>query len=312
MTLPLEKDLKFGWMTSMDSMSSVRQTTKLADEIGMDSLWVGDHIAFAVPIMDPLLQLAQAAVLSDRLILGTSVFLLPLRHPTTIAKQVSTLDRLTDGRLIFGVGIGGEFPNEYAACGVPVKERGARLSEGIEVLRKLWSGDKVSNDGKFFPFADVKMRPKPVQTGGPPIWCGGRSEAALKRAGRMADGYISYVVTPDMYKSALGTMSAAAEETDRKIESFGTAHLLFFRIDDTFEKSWDIATEHLSERYASDFRNPAKKYCALGRPEDVAATINQFREAGVRHIIVDSVSPLAERHEQVERFAREVKPLLVV
>ena len=311
MNLPLEKDMKFGWMTSMDNLAAVKQTTKLADEIGMDSLWVGDHIAFAVPIMDPLLQLAQAAALSDRLILGTSVFLLPLRHPTTVAKQVSTLDRLTDGRLIFGVGIGGEFPNEFAACGVPVKERGARLSEGIDVLRKLWTGDQVSNEGKFFPFTDVKMRPKPTQAGGPPIWCGGRSEPALKRAGRMADGYISYVVTPDMYKSALDTMSVAAEDANRNIDSFGTAHLLFFRIDDTFEKSWDVATEHLSERYASDFRNPAKRYCALGRPEDVAATINEFREAGVRHIIVDSVSPLAERHEQVERFAREVKPLLV-
>jgi probable F420-dependent oxidoreductase len=311
MTLPLEKDMKFGWMTSMDSLDAVRQTTRLADEIGMDSLWVGDHIAFAVPIMDPLLQLAQAAALSDRLTLGTSVFLLPLRHPTTVAKQVSTLDRLTEGRLIFGVGIGGEFPNEFAACGVPVKERGARLSEGMDVLRKLWTGDKVSNDGKFFPFNDVQMRPKPVQAGGPPIWCGGRSEPALRRAGQKADGYISYVVTPDMYKAALDTMSAAAEEANRKVESFGTAHLLFFRIDDTFEKSWDVATEHLSERYASDFRNPAKRYCALGKPEDVAATINQFREAGVRHIIVDSVSPLNERHEQVERFAKEVKPLLV-
>lgn len=311
MTLPLEKDMKFGWMTSMDSLDAVRQTTLLADEIGMDSLWVGDHIAFAVPIMDPLLQLAQAAALSDRLMLGTSVYLLPLRHPTAVAKQVSTLDRLTEGRLIFGVGIGGEFPNEFAACGVPVKERGARLSEGMDVLRKLWTGDKVSNDGKFFPFNDVQMRPKPVQAGGPPIWCGGRSEPALRRAGQKADGYISYVVTPDMYKAALDTMSAAAEEANRKVESFGTAHLLFFRIDDTFEKSWDVATEHLSERYASDFRNPAKRYCALGKPEDVAATINQFREAGVRHIIVDSVSPLNERHEQVERFAKEVKPLLV-
>ena len=311
MALPLEKDMKFGWIAAMDSLEAVRETTRLADELEMDSLWVGDHIAFAVPIMDPLLQLAQAAALSDRLILGTSVYLLPLRHATGVAKQVSTLDRLTDGRLIFGVGVGGEFPNEFAACGVPVKERGARLSEGIDVLRKLWTGEKVSNDGQFFPFEDVQMRPKPVQAGGPPIWCGGRSEAALRRAGRMADGYISYVVTPDMYKAALATMSAAAEQAERDVDSFGTAHLLFCRIDDSYEKSWDVATEHLSERYASDFRNPAKRYCALGKPEDVAETINQFREAGVRHVIIDSVSPQAERQEQIERFAKEVRPLLI-
>ncbi len=311
MNLPLGDEMKFGWMTSMDSVEAVRKVTTLADRIGLDSLWVGDHIAFAVPIMDPLLQLAQAAALSDRLSFGTSVYLLPLRHPTPVAKQVATLDRLCSGRLFFGVGVGGEFPNEYAACGVPVKERGARLSEGIEVLRKLWSGDEVSHDGRFYPFENVKMRPKPVQAGGPPIWCGGRSEAALKRTGRMADGYVSYVVTPEMFQSSLQTIEQAAEQAKREITQFDTAHLLFFRIDDSFETSWDIATEHLSERYASDFRKPAKKYCALGRPEDLAETIRAFRDAGVRHLIMDAVSPPDQRHEQIERFAKEVMPLLV-
>lgn len=310
MSLPLDTKMQFGWMTSMDSSAAVRESTALADHIGLDSLWVGDHVAFAIPIMDPLLQLAQAAALSDRLTFGTSVYLLPLRHPTPVAKQVATLDRLCDGRLTFGVGIGGEFPNEFAACGVPVKERGARLTEGIEVLRKLWSGDKVSHEGRFFPFNDVQMLPAPIQKGGPPIWCGGRSKAALTRAGQMADGYVSYVVTPEMYKDSLDVMAAAAEAVNREVDRFDTAHLLFFRIDDSFEKSWDIATEHLSERYASDFRGPAKKYCALGRPEDVAEKINAFREAGVRHIIVDAVSPPGERNEQVERFAKEVIPLL--
>lgn len=310
MDLPLDTHLRFGWMTATDSAMAVRDTVLLADRIGMDSLWFGDHIAFAVPIMDPLLQLAQAAAYSDRLHFGTSVYLLPLRHPTAVAKQVGTLDRLTGGRLIFGVGIGGEFPNEFAACGVPVNERGPRLSDGIRVLRKLWSGEKVSHAGKFFSFNDVQMLPTPVQAGGPPIWCGGRSDAALTRAGRLADGYISYVVTPDMYRSALEVMAKAAAAAGRQIERFGTAHLLFFRIDNSFESAWDVATEHLSERYASDFRGPAKKYCALGRPEDVAAKINEFRAAGVRHVILDSVSPPQQRHNQIKRFAEEVRPLL--
>ncbi|MGK2914309.1 MAG: LLM class flavin-dependent oxidoreductase [Porticoccaceae bacterium] len=310
MSLPLDTHLRFGWMTSMDSGAAVRETALLADRIGMDSLWVGDHIAFAIPIMDPLLQLAQAAAYSDRLQFGTSVYLLPLRHPTTVAKQVGTLDRLTGGRLTFGIGIGGEFPNEFAACGVPVNERGPRLSDGIAVLRKLWSGEKVSHAGKFYHFNDVQMLPAPVQAGGPPIWCGGRSEAALTRAGRLADGYISYVVTPDMYRSALEVMAGAADAAGRQVQKFGTAHLLFFRIDNSFEAAWDVATKHLSERYASDFRGPARKYCALGRPADVAAKINEFRAAGVRHLILDSVSPPGERHAQIERFAREVRPLL--
>ena len=310
MSLPLDDRMRFGWMTAMGDAAQVREVVALAERAGLDSLWVGDHIAFAVPIMDPLLQLAQAAVLSERLLLGTSVYLLPLRHPVPVAKQVATLDRLCGGRLRFGVGVGGEFPNEYAACGVPLQERGARLSEGIEVLRKLWRGESVSHAGRFYPFADVRMLPPPVQPGGPPIWCGGRSPAALARAGRIADGWVSYVVTPQMYREALAAIAAAAETAGRAVERFDTAHLLFFRIDESFEAAWDVATEHLSERYASDFRGPAKKYCALGRPADVAAQIDEFRAAGVRHLILDAVSPAAERHAQIARFASEVLPLL--
>ena len=127
MSLPLADTLRYGWMTAMSDADEVREVVALAERSGLDSLWVGDHIAFTVPILDPLLQLAQAAVLSERLLLGTSVYLLPLRHPVPVAKQVATLDLLSGGRLLFGVGVGGEFPNEYAACGIPRRERGARL-----------------------------------------------------------------------------------------------------------------------------------------------------------------------------------------
>src|ERR1700739_1794067 len=136
------------WQPKIDELVELVQ---LVDRSGYDSLWVGDHISFAVPILDPLLQLAQAAVASRRLTLGTSVYLLPLRHPAPVAKQVSTLDHLTEGRLIFGVGVGGEFPREYEVCGVPHNERGARLTEGITLLRRFWSGEPVSYGGKFYP-----------------------------------------------------------------------------------------------------------------------------------------------------------------
>lgn len=309
--LPLASDMSFGWMTVMSNQQETRSAVTMAEELGLDSLWVGDHIAFAVPMLDPFVQLAQAAAHSTKLTFGTSVYLLPLRHPTPVAKQVATLDHLTDGKLIFGVGVGGEFPNEYAACGVPVKERGARMSEGISVLKKLWSGETVNNDsGRFFPFPDVQMLPPPVQKGGPPVWCGGRSAAALRRTGRMADGWISYVVTPEMYKKALDDIAKAAEEEKRQIDNFGTGHLLFFRIDDKYEDAWDHATKHLTTRYAMDFREAAKKYCALGPPADVAARINEFREAGVRHIVLDPTGPHRERETQIERFAKEVRPLL--
>jgi probable F420-dependent oxidoreductase len=296
------------WLPTIDELADL---VGLVDRCGYDSMWVGDHVAFTIAIFDPLLQLAQAAVLSRRLVFGTDVFLLPLRHPTPIAKQVSTLDHLTEGRFIFGVGVGGEFPKEYEACGVPINERGARLSESLTVVRKLWTGEPVSHAGKFFSFEGIEMQPPPRQPGGPPIWCGGRADPALRRIGRMTDGWMSYVVTPDMYRQGLEKIATAASEAARTFDrGFGTAHLLFTRIDDTYEKALDAATISLSQRYAMDFRKAAQRYCALGTPQDVVETIFKFQQAGVRHLILDFVGPYEERDQQIERFAAAAMPLL--
>ena len=296
------------WLPTIDELVSL---VELVDRCGYDSLWAGDHISFPLPILDPMLQLAQAAVVSRRLTLGTSVLLLPLRHPTPVAKQVLTLDHLTEGRFILGVGVGGEFPREYAACDVPHNERGARLAEGVQVLRKFFSGEPVSHQGRFYgPFEDVPMRPPPRQSGGPPIWFAGRKEAALRRIGRLGDGYLAYVISPDMYRAALETISAAAEEAGRKAPPFGTGHLLFTRLDTTYEAALDHATETLSVRYAMDFRKAAARYCALGTPEQVAERIRAFHAAGVRHIVLDLLGPYEQKHRQIEWFARDALPLL--
>ncbi|HUB11247.1 MAG TPA: LLM class flavin-dependent oxidoreductase [Acetobacteraceae bacterium] len=296
------------WCPCIDELVAL---VELVDRCGYDSLWVGDHVSFAVPILDPLLQLAQAAVVSRRLTLGTGVYLLPLRHPAPVAKQVATLDHLTEGRLIFGVGVGGEFPKEYEVCGVPRNERGARLAEGVAVLRKLWTGQTVSHDGRCYgPFTDVRMQPPPRQPGGPPLWFAGRSDAALRRIGRIGDGYLSYVVTPDMYRAALTKVADAAGQAGRQPGNFGSGHLLFARLDDTYEKALDRATETLSVRYAMDFRKPAMRYCALGTPQQVAERIRDFHAAGVRHVILDLLGPYEQRNAQIEQFAAEAMPLL--
>lgn len=321
MNLPLDDKLKIGIQTIhrrtepatapwTPTIGEMKTLVELVDHSGYDSLWVGDHISFAVSILDPLLQLAQAAVVSPRLELGTCVYLLPLRHPVPVAKQVSTLDHLTEGRFIFGVGVGGEFPKEYEACGVPREERGARLSEGMDIVRKLWTGEPVTHRGRFHSFSEIPMRPPARQPGGPPIWCGGRTDAAFRRMGRKADGYVSYVVTPEMYRSALDKISAAADAAKREVSRFGTGHLLFARIDDTYEKALDAASESLSVRYAMDFRKATQRYAALGKPEQVVDKIREFHDAGLRHVILDFVGPYEQRDEQIAWFAREAMPLL--
>ena len=321
MALPLDATLKIGvntmhrrtepatgpWLPEIDELVAM---VEQVDRLGYDSFWCGDHIAMAIPFLDPFLQIAQAAVASRRLTFGTSVYLLPLRHPAPVAKQVATIDHLTQGRFIFGVGIGGEFPKEYEACGVPIKERGARLGEGIEILRKFWTGETVSHEGRFHKFKDVKMTPPPRQPGGPPIWCGGRQEAALERAARLADGWFSYAVTPDMFAKGLATIEAAADAAGRKLDRFGTAHLMFTRVGDNYTTALDEAAEALSVRYAMNMRPAAERYGAIGTPAEVAARIREFHTAGVRHLTLDLVGPSESRSEQLERFAAEVKPLL--
>ncbi|HXC37674.1 MAG TPA: LLM class flavin-dependent oxidoreductase, partial [Burkholderiales bacterium] len=237
----------------LPSIASLRATVELADGLGYDSIWAGDHVSFPVPFLDPLQQIAQAAAFSSRLTFGTAVYLLPLRHPAPVAKEISTLDHLTEGRLIFGVGVGGEFPKEYEVCGVPLKQRGARLGESIEVMRKLWSGRPATHQGPFFSFSDVQMQPPPRQEGGPPIWAGGRSDTALARAARLADGWIGYAVTPEMYRESLDKIHAAAREAGRDISRFGTGHLLFACVADDYDKAFAAANDTLSRRYAMDF-----------------------------------------------------------
>src|SRR5437016_4605078 len=307
MELPLDHRLSIGiqnihrrtepatepWRPTIDEMQAL---VRLVDDCGYDSLWVGDHPAFAVAILDPLLQLAQAAVVSRRLKLGCNVYLLPLRHPVPVAKQVATLDHLSEGRLIFGVGVGGEFPKEFEACGVPLAERGARLTAAIPLLRQLWSGEPVTYEGRHFGgFREVSMQPPARQPGGPPIWVGGRADAALARTGRLADGWISYVVTPETFRAGLGKIAAAAEAAGRKIEHFGTGHLLFTRLDDSYEQALEAAATTLSNRYGTDMRRAAERYGALGRAEQVAERIRAFHAAGVRHLSIDLLGPYEER-----------------
>jgi len=310
MTLNLDNRVQFGITARLSTRAIIRRTTGLLEEIGFQSLWAGDHIAFTSPILDPMLGLSQAAAMSDTLKVGTAVFLLPLRSAAAAAKLGASLDHLSEGRFIFGIGAGGEFPREFAACGVSPKERGARLTEGIEVMRKLWSGKPVSHHGKLWHFDDVHMQPAPVTPGGPPIWCGGRSEAALRRAGTLANGWMSYVVTPDQFAKGLATIDAARTEAGRAAEPFGTAHLLFTRLDDSYERAWDDATALLSTRYAMDFRKAAERYCAMGDPEAIAATLRKFHAAGVRHFILDMLGTPEEREAQLRRFANEVRPLI--
>ncbi len=305
--LVLDTRVRCGMVVGAGAREPVIALARRCEAHGFDSLWVGDHISFTVPILDPLSVLSLLAGVTERVQLGTSVYLLPLRHPTLTAKTVASVDVLSGGRLILGVGVGGEFPREFEAVGVPVNERGSRADESIGLIRRLWSEEGVAHEGRHFRFGAVSLNPKPIQAGGPPIWVGGRRAPAFRRAGRLGDGYISHMASPEMIADNLAVIARHAEDAGREPRPFATAAFLFTVLDDDYDAAHDRAAKMLGAIYNRDFRDAAGKYVLLGRPADCLEQMRRFANAGIRHFIL---SPLSDPLDFADRVAADILPRL--
>jgi probable F420-dependent oxidoreductase len=187
---------------------SLARLAQVAEQVGVESMWTIEHVVIPVgyqstypynksgklpggeslPIPDPLLPLAFVAAVTKKIRLATGILILPQRHPIYVAKEVATLDVLSGGRAILGVGVGW-LAEEFKALGVPFAERGARTNESIRALRSLWKPQAEAFDGKFYKWDAVESNPKPVQPGGVPIVIGGHTDAAARRAARLGDGF---------------------------------------------------------------------------------------------------------------------------
>ena len=280
----------------------------LVEDLGFDSLWQGEHIIWHGPTLDATVALSAFAARTSRLTLGTSVLLLPLRHPTAVAKSFATLDVLSGGRTILGVGVGGENPAEFAACGVPYQERGARANEAIEVIRRLWSEPSVTFQGRFTRFEDVRLEPRPIQQPGPPIWVGGRSEAALRRAARQGDGWLPYLIDPAQYRAGWERIQELAAAAGRELTGFTPAHLVFTYLDDDLDGARAMAATRLGRAYRQPFEALVDRYCALGPVETFQRKLQDFVDAGARHIVFSPVCPYEEVIGQIARYAGDVLP----
>lgn len=300
----------FGVFLSMHPPREQWDLVRRIEALGFDSVWSGDHVSFNLPLYDSLTLLASYASITERLRLGVAVYLLALRTPAVAAKVTSTLDALSGGRLLFGVGVGGENPKEFEAVGVPHRERGARVTEGIEAVRALWRDTPATFQGHFTRFEGVSIDPKPVQQPGPPIWVGGRSDAALLRAARQGDGWVSYVVTAQRYALSIEKIHEAAAACGRSLQGFATAHLTFVTVDRDRERARRRWIERLSRRYAQDFAPLVDRYGIAGTPEQCAEQIERFREAGCHYFLLNPICEPAEESEQVELLAAEVVPRL--
>jgi probable F420-dependent oxidoreductase len=284
---------------------------RAVEELGYDSFWTGEHIVYHRPIMEAVTTLTYAAALTSRIKVGPATLLLPLRHPTIIAKQLSCLDVLSNGRLLLTVGVGGDYPREFDGCGVPVKERGRRATEAIEIMRKYWTGERFDYDGKIFQLKDVDMLPTPVQPGGPPIWVSGRQDGPMKRAARLGDGWHPYMYTAKRCRESFLQVKEFAEEAGRTLpDDYVFAVFVYVALHDDLAEARRRGVEELSYRYEQDFSELVDKYCAYGPPERVADFLAPYVEAGVNYFILAPIMPPEKRRTHLERIAGEVLPTL--
>ena len=278
------------------------------EELPIDSLWVGGHVASRNPSPEVMMALARLAALTTRVRIGTAILLLPLYPPAVIAKQVADLDRATGGRVTLGVGVGGEYPQEFRACQIPVAERGRRTNEIIPLLRRLWTAEEITHEGRFYPMADVRIHPAPVQPGGPPIVVAGRSAAAMNRAATLGDGWMPYLYSPRRYAASVEAVRAAA--ADRDLTGFGWYVWVFVNIDPDGERARHQAAASLGGTYSQDFREMIDGVAAAGTAAEVVAKLCAFYDAGARHFIFAPATAGQDPQPVIERLFGDVVPHL--
>jgi alkanesulfonate monooxygenase SsuD/methylene tetrahydromethanopterin reductase-like flavin-dependent oxidoreductase (luciferase family) len=251
-----------------------------AEEAGLDRLCVGDHVTFqGGQGFDALINATALAVLSTRVQIETAVYLLPLRHPVPVARQVVSLAELAAGRFRLGVGIGGEDRAEVLACGVEPATRGDRMNEALPLLRGLLRGESVSATGRHFSVEEVSFSSRAAA--GVPILIGGRSTAALRRAGAYGDGWLGLWVSPERFATSCSDIAQAAATSGRGQVDWQHAMHVWCGFDDDA----GVAHERLAAAMESLYRTPYEKfarYSPAGSPDDVAAFLQDYVEAGCR------------------------------
>jgi len=297
-------ELKFGVVMPWAALRL--EEVEQVEELGFDSVWTSEHIFFYGPTLDAFTSLAAMAARTRRILLGTAVTLLPLRPPAVIAKEAASVDLISGGRLILGIGVGGEFPKEFEACGIPLQERGARANEAIRILRLLWQQENVTYRGRFWHLPGVTLMPKPAQPGGPPIWVAGRSEAAMRRAGRLGDGYIPYLFSPERFREGWAKVRAYAQQAGRDPDAITPALYQFIALGDSYEEAKALAIQDLSARYNQPFEPYVDRYVVMGSPQDCVRRLEQYAEAGVRHFLLVPIFPVGRFLQDLEVYAREV------
>jgi probable F420-dependent oxidoreductase len=216
-------------MEALSEPEALGKAAVAAEQAGFESLWTGEHVVLPDPqeppspmppegrLLDPAVALAYAAALTSDIKLGTGIIILPQRNPLVLAKELASVDVLSNGRLIFGVGVG-YLPAEFGALGIPMEDRANRSVEYIEAMRAIWSMDQPEYSGKYVNFSGVVANPRPVQKPGPPVVMGGHSAPAFRRSVTMCEGWYGFALDLDATKACVDGIAEAAAKHDRPAE----------------------------------------------------------------------------------------------
>jgi alkanesulfonate monooxygenase SsuD/methylene tetrahydromethanopterin reductase-like flavin-dependent oxidoreductase (luciferase family) len=280
----------------------VAEAARLAEDTGFGCGWVGDHLAYVPPTLDPFVALAHAAGATERLALGFSVLLLPMRPVIWVAKQLISLCTLAPDRVMFGVGVGGEGPAEWEAAGVPLNERGRRMDEALGLLPALLRGEAVDHPGPLLPLRTPAL--DPALTEPPPLIVGGRSEIAVRRAARVADAWMPAWLEPARVAQRAAILHEAAEAAGRPRP--GVVTMVFTNVNEDRDRAIAEADGLYRGQYNLDW-DTLGRWAAIGPPEAVAEDLARYDEAGSDGFVFVVASP--DHLGQIERLA-EVKAIL--
>lgn len=274
-----------------------------AESLGYDSVWVGDSI-LARPRHEPMTLLAAAAALTRGVELGTAVLLPALRNPVVLAHQLATLDQISEGRVILGVGIASDVPNiraEFLACGVPFESRVGRMLEGLRLARALWRGEPVDWDGRW-KVEKGTLGPMPHRPGGPPIWIGGMVEASLERVARHFDGWFPNGPDPAAFAKGWADIHRMARDAGRDPAAIAGAAYLTLAIDENAARAEARLDAYLQNYYGPQFAAVRRRQATYaGPPAGAALWLKEWVAAGAAHLVLRFAGD-HERH--LETLAR--------
>ena len=302
----MSNKLQFG--TGLRTVADTAAFARRTEELGFDVLGCGEHVMFHGPIGNTFVQLAAAAGATEHIRLMSTIALLPLYPATLAAKMGAVLDVVSNGRYLCGIGIGGEFPPEFEACGVPVRERGARTTEAMQVIRRLWNEREVTFHGRFNTLNDITLDPPPVQRPGPPLWVAGRKDAAMRRAALHGDGWMPYMYTPEQLAESMQTIARLRAEHPVAAADFQHGIFIFSAVHADGDTARKMAAERLGRQYAQNFENLVGKYALIGTPAECRQRLREYVDTGATLFMLTSACPDDYIEENVRLLAEEVIP----